>query len=295
MQQPPAGENAATLEAQPPHIVSSLEHFEVSGGLDTSSQTPIQQQQQQQRRTGGAAIFKVVVVYCLLLAVRHLVHGDAAYFSADLIVKVVKLLMPLLRSLTGYTPTIIYVLEAIAILPCAYVGFMFARRLIGVNGRVALMQYAFLLFVVAPAVFVASTHFRNSWCGGDPHKRPDPSTPSTSVPSVDDSSSYISPLVIRGSSGELVMCNEDVCVEDVPEEEYQSTKSGDSPPPSSRPKPRKPSKTTAVTAVDLKHGQDARVYSVMKDLGKHQFLVFCALGVIFSSVASYILVRLIDA
>jgi hypothetical protein len=32
------------------------------------------------------SIFKVAVVYGLLLAVRHLVHGDAAYISADLIV-----------------------------------------------------------------------------------------------------------------------------------------------------------------------------------------------------------------
>ena len=244
------------------------------------------------------SIFKVVVVYSLLLAVRHLVHGDAAYFSADLIVNVASLLMPLLYALTGHTPTIIYVLEAIAILPCAYFGFMFARklRLVGANGRVALMQYTLLLFVVAPAVFMASTHLRNSWCGGDPHKRPVPSIPSrsTSIPSIEDSSSYISPVVIHGSSGELVMCNEDVCVEDAPEEEYQSTKSDDSPQPSSRPNPTKPIKTTAVPAVDLKHGQDARVYSIMKDLSKRQFLVFCAFGFILSFACSFIVEHLIN-
>jgi hypothetical protein len=240
-QQPPAGENVAT---QPPHTFSQPPSFEVSGGLDASSQTPIQQQQQQQR-TWGAAIFKVVVVYCLLLAVRHLVHGDAAYFSADLIVKVANLLIPLLRSLTGYTPTIISVIETIAVLPCLYLGFMFARRVIGVNRRVALMQYAFILFVAAPVVFVASTHFRNSLCGGDPHDSPVPPSASTSAPSVHHSSPYVSPHATHGSSGE--------------------------------------------------HAQDARVHSVMTDLGKHQFLVFCALGVSFSSVCSCILLRLIDA
>ena len=259
-------------------------------------------------------ILKVVVVCSLFLAVRHLVHGDAAYFSTDVIVKVANLLIPLLGSVTGYTPTTIYVLEAIAILPCACFGFMFARKLIGANGRIAIMQYTLLLFVIAPAVFVASTQFRNSWCGGDPHKRPVPSNTSASIPSFEDPD-FISPRV---SSGEIVICNAEVCVEDVseedgqstesggspppsvlpepkkpvPEEDGQSTKSDDPPPPSSLPKPKKNSRVT-IRAPDLQHGQCARVYSVMKDLGKYQFLVFCVLGITFSSVCSYILVHFI--
>jgi hypothetical protein len=242
------------------------------------------------------SILKVVVVCSLFLAVRHLVHGDAAYFSTDVIVKVANLLKPLLGSVTGYTPTTIYVLEAIAILPCACFGFMFARKLIGANGRIAIMQYTLLLFVIAPAVFVASTQFRNSWCGGDPHKRPVASNTSASTPSIEDPpfDGFISPHVSHGSSGELVLCNEEVCVEDVSEEDGRSTKSGDSPPPSSLPKTKKHSRIT-IRAPDLMHGQCARVYSVMKDLGKYQFLVFCVLGITFSSVCSYILVHFIGA
>jgi hypothetical protein len=276
-------------------------------------------------------ILKFVVVCSLFLAVRHLVHGDAAYFSTDVIVKVANLLIPLLGSVTGHTPTTIYVLEAVAILPCLCFGFMFARKLIGANGRIALMQYTLLLFVIAPAVFVASTQFRNSWCGGDPHKRPVPSNTSTGIPSIEDPSldGFISPHVSHGSSGELVLCNEEeeVCVEDVSEEDGQSTesgnsppptvlpepkkpvpeedgqstkedgqstKSGDSPPASSLPKPKKHSRIT-IRAPDLKHDQCARVYSVMKDLGKYQFLVFCVLGITLSSVCSYILVHFIGA
>jgi hypothetical protein len=244
----------------------------------------------------------LIGVYALLVALRHFLHGDAAYFTVGLIRPVVQFLVPVFEALLGYKPTIIFIVELIASFLSVWFGNYIVKKFFEKNNaaeRGAVMQALFVLFILAPAVYVASTYARNLMVG-DPH---------TSVPilpqigaaksSVDGSSSYLSPHAVSGSSGEVVVCHDGACVEDVPEEEYQRTKSGESTPspsPSSKPKPKPKPKaeqpkptTTSVVARDFVDGQDVAVYTLMKDLGKYQFLLFCALGVTLSAASTLLL------
>jgi hypothetical protein len=130
---------------------------------------------------------------------------------------------------------------------------------------------------------------------GDPHKV-SPLLIAAGKVSVEDTTSYVSPRVNSGSVGELVLCVDGACVEDVAEEEYQRSKSGNTDAVTSAPPPKPKSsdkklqrQTTAVTAIDLHTGQDPLVYSIMKDLGKMQFIGFCAFCVLFSTLGSFIL------
>jgi hypothetical protein len=239
-------------------------------------------------------------VYVLLVAMRHFLHGDAAYFTVGLIRPIVHLLVPVFEALLGYKPTIIFIVELIASFLSVWFGNYIVKKFFEKNNaaeRGAVMQALFVLFILAPAVYVASTYARNLMVG-DPHTSgPKLLQIGAAKASVDGSSSYLSPHVVSGSSGEVVVCHDGACVEDVPEEEYQRTKSGESPPspsPSSKPKPKasaeqpKPT-TTSVVARDFVDGQDVAVYTLMKDLGKYQFLLFCALGVTLSAASTLLL------
>jgi hypothetical protein len=187
-------------------------------------------------------------------------------------------------------------LEVFASVLCVILGNYIAKRLKTMNNpvpnpanvaprdgrreeRTALTQALIVLFVIAPAVYYASIYARGQVMP-DPHKLI--SSASGKV-SVDKTPGYLSPHAKSvDSHGELVI------VEDVSEEEYQRSKSGDATKGKPNPKPSA-SKTTAVVAADFQKGQEVAVYTVMKDLGKMPFLIFCCFGIVFSAVSTLLL------
>jgi hypothetical protein len=253
-------------------------------------------------------MLKLIVAYALFLVMRQTLHQDAAYFSVNLMVPLMKMAVPLFETILGYKPTIIFIFEVVCSVLCVLIGPKIARALTAIlparrpnnapaavdaAARGALTRSLIVLFVLVPAVYYGSTVARN-YLYGDPHNYTPPLLISAGKVSVEDTASYVSPRVASGSTGQLVLCVDGACVEDVAEEEYQRSKSGDTasatPPPKPKASDKKPHRqTTDVTAIDLHRDQDPRVYSIMKDLGKIQFLGFCAFCVLFSTLGSVIL------
>lgn len=262
-------------------------------------------------------MLKLIVAYGLFLVVRQTLHQDAAYFSVNLMVPLIKLAVPLFETILGYKPTIIFIFEVVCSVLCVLFGSKIARALTAIlparrpnnapaavnavapaavdaAARGALTRSLIVLFVIVPAVYYGSSQARN-YLYGNPHHYTPPLLISAGKVSVEDTASYVSPRVNSGSDGQLVLCVDGACVEDVAEEEYERSKSGDTapatPPPKTKSSDKKP-QTTTVTAIDLHRDQDPRIYSIMKDLGKIQFLGFCAFCVTFSTLGSLILDKL---
>jgi hypothetical protein len=255
-------------------------------------------------------VVKSIVVYGLLLAMRHFLHGDAAYYSVGLLMPVVQLMVPVFETLLGYKPTIIFIFEVIASFLCVLLGNYIARRLQTMmnrpvnaaskpasNGfstggrhreRNALTQALVVLFVITPAVYYISVYARAQVIG-DPHKLllTSSSSSSSGKVSVDDTTSYISPHAkSMDSHGELVI------VEDVSEEEYQRSKSGDA----TRAKPKSKSADPQPKSVgfpDLQKGQEWPIAVVTKDLFKKPFLIFCGFGIVLSAVSTFLLGKVV--
>jgi hypothetical protein len=257
-------------------------------------------------------MLKLIVSYGLLLVVRQTLHQDAAYFSVNLMVPLMKMAVPLFETILGYKPTIIFIFEVVCSVLCALFGPKIARALTAIlparrpenapaavdaADRGALTRSLIVLFVIVPAVYYGSSQARN-YLYGNPHDNTAPLLISAGKASVEDTASYVSHRVNSGSNGQLVLCTDVACVEDVAEEEYERSKSGDTAPATPPPETTKSTdkkthrQTTVVTAIDLHRDHDPRIYSIMKDLGKIQFLGFCAFCVTFSTLGSLILDRL---
>jgi len=286
-----------------------------------SKATPPLKLTQHVRSSVYSWIMKLVLVYVLVLVVRHFFHGDAPYFSVYLMMPVFKWAASIFQVLLGYKPTIIGMFEVLGCFLCVSVGFNVTPRVVRAimnrppepaadrAARSALTKSLIVLFVITPAIYFAASYLRTIANGQNPYDKPQGLL--GSAPSVKlIESSYMSNRVVSGNSaaGQLVLCVEEHCVTDVPEEEYQREKAAAAPStPSSQASksapstpssvvPSKPkaadknaqkSSSNAVVAVDIQSGQDLHAYSVMKDLGKMQFLVFCGISLVMASVGSF--------
>lgn len=275
--------------------------------------TPPSKPVQHEQSSVYSWILKLVLVYVLVLVVRHFFHGDAPYYSVSLMMPVFKWAASIFQVLLGYKPTIIGMFEVLGCFLCVSVGFNVTPKVVRAimnrppepaadrAARSALTKSLIVLFVITPAIYFAASYLRTMAHGQNPYALP-------SVKMIE--SSYVSNRVVSGDSavGQLVLCVEDHCVTDVPEEEYQREKAAAAPstpssqaskPAPSTPSSAVPSKpkaadknaqkssSNAVVAVDIQSGQDLYAYSVMKDLGKMQFLVFCGISLVMASVGSF--------
>jgi hypothetical protein len=259
------------------------------------------QTNQQQPRTMAESsvkpwILKVVLVYGLLLVVRQVFHGDAAYYSVNFLMPVFKWAASMFHILLGYKPTIISMLEAVACGLCVQAGFHFTPKLCQAvtrppvpaahrPARGTFTRQLLVLFVFTPAIYFAICHFRPI----DPHKIPTNEAQGLI-------GHYVSNRVVSGADGQLTVCTNDHCVSEVSEEEYQNNKvalasSSPSAPVSSKPKDSDKKKqkagTSAVVAFDIRTGQDPWAVALLKDLSTMQFVFFCGMSLLCASVGSF--------